>query len=394
MKCKITNKKIEPFMSFGKMPIANGFIDKENFKNEFFFEMEVGFSDEVSLFQLNNHPKPEAMFNTNYPFFTSSSEYMIKHFKNYSEYVKKFLGSNSKIIEIGSNDGTFLKNFDKQNHKCLGFEPSGNVAKTAVEKGVPTINSFFDKRSAKNLNDYVGQTDLICASNVICHIPNLISLIEGIDLLLKKNGTFVFEEPYLGSMFEKVAYDQIYDEHIYMFSASSISKIFKKFKFDLVDIIPQTTHGGSMRYIIKREKNEISQNVKKILKHESDKNLDKIESCLQFKRNCEISKQNIIKKIKSFKNSGKSICGYAATSKSTTVLNYCNIGPNFIDYICDTTKEKIGKFSPGMHIPIKNMRHFYRNLTDCVYLFAWNHKNEILNKEKNFKGEWFSHVEI
>ena len=183
MKCKITNKKIEPFMSFGKMPIANGFIDKENFKNEFFFEMEVGFSDEVSLFQLNNHPKPEAMFNTNYPFFTSSSEYMIKHFKNYSEYVKKFLGSNSKIIEIGSNDGTFLKNFDKQNHKCLGFEPSGNVAKTAVEKGVPTINSFFDKRSAKNLNDYVGQTDLICASNVICHIPNLISLIEGIDLI-------------------------------------------------------------------------------------------------------------------------------------------------------------------------------------------------------------------
>ena len=195
-------------------------------------------------------------------------------------------------------------------------------------------------------------------------------------------------------MFEKVAYDQIYDEHIYMFSASSISKIFKKFKFDLVDIIHQTTHRGSMRYIIKREKNEISQNVKKILKHESDKNLDKIESCLQFKRNCEISKQNIIKKIKSFKNRGKSICGYAATSKSTTVLNYCNIGPNFIDYICDTTKEKIGKFSPGMHIPIKNMRHFYRNLTDCVYLFAWNHKNEILNKEKNFKGEWFSHVEI
>ena len=394
MKCKITNKELKPFMSFGKMPIANGFLNKENFKDEFFFNMEVGFNEDISLFQLNDHPKPEKMFNAKYPFFSGSSEYMKKHFKNYSEYVKKFLNTNSKIIEIGSNDGTFLKNFINQSDKFIGFEPSKNVAELAIKNGVPTIINFFNKSSAKNLKEYVGKTDLICASNVICHVPDLNNLIEAVDILLSKNGTFVFEEPYLGAMLDKVSYDQIYDEHIYMFSASSISKIFKKYKFELVDVIPQSTHGGSMRYVIKREKNEVNNNVNKILNFEKEKKIDKIESCIEFKKNCEISRQKILGTLKSFKDEGKSICGYAATSKSTTILNYCNINSDYIDYICDTTKEKVGKYSPGMHIPIKDMNYFHNNLTNCVYLFAWNHKEEILNKEKNFKGEWFSHVEI
>ncbi len=394
MKCKITNKKLEPFMSFGKMPIANGFLSKENFKNEFFFDMEVGFNEDISLFQLNDHPKPEKMFNENYPFFTGSSEYMKKHFKRYSDYVKKFLNTKSKIIEIGSNDGTFLQNFVNQSDKFIGFEPSKNVADVAIKNGVPTINSFFNKNNAKNLKEYLGKTDLICASNVICHIPNLNDLIEAIDILLNKNGTFVFEEPYLGSMLDKVSYDQIYDEHIYMFSASSISKIFKKFGFELVNISQQITHGGSMRYIIKREKNEISHSVKKVIQYEKEKKIDKIDSCIEFKKNCEKSRENILGKINTLKDKGKSICGYAATSKSTTILNYCQINSDYIDFICDTTKEKIGKYSPGMHIPIKDMDYFRKNLTDCIYLFAWNHKDEILNKEKNFKGEWFSHVQI
>tara|TARA_B100001093_G_scaffold507696_1_gene568636 strand:+ start:271 stop:1455 length:1185 start_codon:yes stop_codon:yes gene_type:complete len=394
MKCKITNKTINPFMSFGKMPIANGFIDKNKFSEEFFFNMEVGFNEDISLFQLNEHPKPEKMFNENYPFFTSSSEFMKNHFKEYANFVKKYLKENSRIIEIGSNDGTFLKNFVDDKNKIIGFEPSKNVADIALKNKVPTINKFFNKNSVENLKEYIKKTDLICASNVICHVPNLNELIESVDMLLKDDGTFIFEEPYLGSMFEKISYDQIYDEHIYMFSASSVSKIFEKFNFKLVDILPQLTHGGSMRYILKRNKNETLPSVKKIIDFERSKNLDKVESCLNFKSNCEKSRKNLIEKIASFKKQGKSICGYAATSKSTTILNYCNINSDQIDYICDTTKEKIGKFSPGMHIPIKDMNYFHNNQTDCAYLFAWNHKNEILSKEKNFKGTWFSHVEL
>ena len=394
MKCKITNKKIEPFMSFGRMPIANGFLTKEEFDSEYFFNMEVGFNDEISLLQLNDHPKPERMFNHNYPFFTGSSKHMVEHFKKYSIFAKKFLKSNSKIIEIGSNDGTFLKNFMDNKKNIIGFEPSKNVADLANSNNIPTVNLFFNKNNIKNFKKFIGKTDLICASNVICHIPDLNDLVETIDLLLSKEGAFVFEEPYLGSMFEKTSYDQIYDEHIFIFSVSSIFKIFKRFNLNLVDVIPQITHGGSMRYIIQRNKDSISSNLKKILTHEKKIKLDSTESCLDFKKNCEISKDKLINKIQLLKKAGKSICGYAATSKSTTVLNYCNIGTDQIDYICDTTKEKINKFSPGKHIPIKDMNHFYKKPTDVAYLFAWNHKKEILNKEKSYKGKWISHVEL
>ena len=190
-------------------------------------------------------------------------------------------------------------------------------------------------------------------------------------------------------MFEKTSYDQIYDEHIFMFSASSVSKIFEKFGFYLNDVIPQNTHGGSMRYIVSREKDKNSKNLSKVLTYEIENKFDQIESCIQFKKNCEISRENIINKIKKFKQIGKSICGYAATSKSTTILNYCNIGTDYIDYICDTTKEKIGKFSPGTHIPIKDMEYFRNNMRDCIYLFAWNHKDEIFNKEKVLKENGF-----
>ena len=396
MKCKITKKKIKPFMSFGNMPIANGFVKKDDFKKEFFFKMEVGFSDELSLFQLNDHPKPESMFNDQYPFYTGSSEYMKNHFKKFSDFVKKkILNGNSKIIEIGSNDGTLLKNFFENKDNILGIEPSKNVADKAISDGVPTLNKFFNVKNISNLKNFLGKTDVILASNCICHIPDLDDLIKGIDLLLNKSGTFIFEEPYLGSMIEKTSYDQIYDEHIYMFSVSAIQKIFKRYNFELVDVLPQITHGGSMRYIIKRSGNNvISSNMNQILEDEKNKKIDTIESCLEFKNNCELSKKNTLKKLNELKNDNKKICGYAATSKSTTVLNYCQINDEIIDFICDTTPEKIGKYSPGMHIPIVNMNHFQNNLPDAAYLFGWNHKDEIFKKESSFKGEWFSHVNL
>ena len=253
MRCKITNQVIDPFMSFGMMPLANGFIKKNQFKNEFFYKMEIGFSKNLSLFQLNEHPKPENMFNEKYPFYTGSSEYMIKHFKNYSKWIKKkFLHSGSKLIEIGSNDGTFLNNFKNNNVQYLGFEPSKNVFQVAKKNQIKIINNFFNKNNIKKklVKKFLHNTDVICASNVICHIPDLKNLIESADQLLTSKGVFVFEEPYLGSMFDKISYDQIYDEHIYMFSLSSVKKIFDLYDFELVDAYPQDTQGGSMLSLI------------------------------------------------------------------------------------------------------------------------------------------------
>ena len=398
MNCKITKKKLTPIMSFGKMPIANGFLNKKNFDKEFFFEMSIGFSNELSLLQLMDHPKPEMMFNDNYPFFTSSSKYMIDHFEDYSNWItNNYPNNNKKLIEIGSNDGTFLSNFKKKNFEIIGFEPSSNVSEIAKNKGLNSVNEFFNTDTVKKFKNFLNQTDVICAANVICHVPDLGNLFEAVDLCLNRNGVFIFEEPYMGSMFSKVSYDQIYDEHIYMFSTSSVSKICKLYDMELINVIKQNTHGGSLRYICARKNtHRIDSNVKKLLDEEKNYNLDNLESCLKFKEDCEDSKLKLRKKLHNFKLSGKKICGYAATSKSTTILNYCDIGSDVIDYICDTTKEKIEKFSPGKHIPIKSMDYFYQNLPDVAFLFAWNHKKEIFEKEKQFSktGEWIAHVEL
>jgi methylation protein EvaC len=399
MNCKITKLPIIPFMSFGKMPIANGFLKKDEFEKEFFFDMEVGFSEKCSLFQLKDHPTPEQMFNKNYPFFTGSSEAMKLHFHKFSDFLKKnYIKNNSKIIEIGSNDGTFLSNFKNSNLKYIGFEPSSNVAELANKNGIKTINNFFGLNSLDMVKKFIKQTDVIFAANVICHIPDLINLIKTVDQLLSKEGVFIFEEPYLGSMFEKTSYDQIYDEHIFMFSGTAVKKIFDLFDMELIDLIKQKTHGGSMRYIISRKKEKkINSNVKKILDEEKLHNLDNVESCLNFKNNCESSKNKTNNYLRKLISEGKKIVGYAATSKSTTILNYCNIDHETITYICDTTKEKIGKYSPGMHIPIVSVDHFRKDNAEIAYLFAWNHKDEILNKEKIFgknNCKWISHVDI
>ena len=398
MKCKITEKKMEPFMSFGKMPIANGFLEEKDFNKEFFFNMEIGFSNEISLLQLNDHPKPSMMFNDNYPFFTGSSEYMKSHFKNYADWIKKnYVPKGKNIIEIGSNDGTFLKNFNDSETNAIGFEPSNNVANKAKIDGTNTLNEFFNTDTVSELKNFLNRTDLICAANAICHIPDLNNLIKAIDLMLNKKGLFIFEEPYLGSMFKKTSYDQIYDEHIFIFSVTAINKIFNLFEMQLIDCVPQDTHGGSMRYVISRKNTyPINKNVNKYLEIEKRDNLDNISSCLKFKSECELSKEKLKSKIKEILNQNRNICGYAATSKSTTILNYCDISKENIDYICDTTKEKIGKYSPGTHIPIVSMEHFKKNMPDVAFLFAWNHKTEIFEKEKEFSklGEWIAHIDI
>ena len=396
-KCKITGKKIPQIIDFGKMPIANGFLKKKDFNKEYFYNMGVSFSEDISLLQLNNHPKPEMMFNKKYPFFTSSSNFMKSHFKKYADWAKKkyIKKNNSKIIEIGSNDGTFLKNFKKTNFQNVGFEPSKNVSDIAKKKGINSINKFFNRKNLNNLEKFVGNTDIIFGANVVCHIPDLVEFILTCNLALNENGKIIFEEPYLGSMYQKVSYDQIYDEHIFLFSINSIKKIFNIFDFELIDVLPQNTHGGSMRYVLERKRSKINKKVKNFIELEKRQNIDSLKGAAIFKKKCELSKEKLQYKLAEIKRRGKAICGYGATSKSTTILNYCNIKSNVIDCIFDTTPNKIGKFSPGVHIPIVDYRYFKKKFYEYSFLFAWNHKNEIEKKETSYLGKggkWITHL--
>lgn len=399
-KCNVTSEEISSFMNFGSMPSANAFLEQKDFFRERFYDLKVGFNKKISLFQLVNIPTFTKQVYKNYPFFTHKSKYMVKHFNQCAKWlIKNFLLDRSNIIEIGSNDGTMLKNFKSTSINALGVDPSINVARYANSFGVKTIPIFFTKKNMEYFKKFYKKTKVIFAANVFCHVKDLVDIIFCVDYLLEKDGYFIFEEPYLGSMYKNVSYDQLYDEHIYMFSITSIKNIFELFDFTLLDALEQKTHGGSMRYIVTRKKNKINskRNIDRILKQEDKLNISNYEGCLEFRSNCEKSKELMYDKIVKLKKNNKKICGYAATAKSTTILNYCSIGPNLIDCIYDTSDEKIGKFSPGMHIPIKSMNDFNNTNHDYAYLFAWNHKKEIFSKEKKFisrGGKWMCHVKI
>lgn len=398
-KCRVSNTPLIKVLNFGMQPLGNGFIDAEDKQSEYFFPMEIGYSEKSMMFQLIEQPSPEKMFHDHYAFFSSTSKYMADHFKNFaSEIIKsKFLSKEDPfVVELGCNDGIMLKNFSQLRIRHLGIEPSLNVAQEANKVGVRTISEFFTEALAETIISKEGQADVFFAANVICHIPNIIDLAKGIKKILKPTGVLMFEDPYLGDVIVKTSYDQIYDEHVFLFSAHAVQYLFGLVGMELIDLLPQKTHGGSMRYVLAHKgKYSVDHSVNRIIKKEQEQGLDKLTTFDIFRNNVEKSKLNLVSLLRKLKSEGKSIAGYAATSKSTTVLNYCGIGPDLIDYICDTTPIKQGKLSPGMHIPVVSYEKFKINPPDYALLLAWNHADEIISKEKDFElngGKWIVHV--
>ncbi len=397
--CRVCNSKIETFMTFGKMPIANGFLTPDQVKDEYFFELAPAFCSSCGMLQLVDQPAPEKMFHENYAFFSSTSRYMQTHFKAFAELVisRVFTGRKDPfVVELGSNDGIMLGNFKEAGFRHLGIEPSSNVADVARGKGIQTISEFFGLDLAKQIVAKHGHADAVLSANVMCHIPDINGVAAGIRHLLKPDGMLIFEDPYLGDVLTKTSYDQIYDEHVFVFSALSVSAAFGRHGLELIDVLPQITHGGSMRYVLApKGSHPVGAAVVALLEKERAQGLDKAATYDQFRKNCEASKKALRELLESIKREGKRVVGYAATSKSTTVTNYCGIGPDLIEFISDTTPIKQGKLSPGAHIPVKSHAEFAAKYPEYALLFAWNHAAEIFAKEDAFKasgGKWISFV--
>ncbi len=348
------------------------------------------------MFQLAEQPDPEKMFHSTYPFYTGSSLHMKEHFKALANLLKRnFLSPGALVLEIGSNDGTFLENL-QPDYRCLGIEPSAGPAQRAIERKIPTKIDFFNLQTAQHIYEECGRASVMTAANCLCHIPDPHAVFEGIQLLLDHDGIAVLEDPYLGSVLSQTAYDQIYDEHVFLFSVTAMNFMVTKFGFEIFDLEPQWTHGGSMRYFIgRKQRRTISSNVNKFLAQEAQSGFKTISFYQGFKKRCERSKDALLDCLMDLKEKSSSVAGYAATSKSTTVLNYCGIGPDLISFISDTTPDKQGRFSPGMHIPIYSYDYFQKNYPQTAVLFAWNHAEEIMNKESAFRkagGRWLRYV--
>ncbi len=396
-KCLICQTPYEPFMSFGPMPIANGFLTPEQFVDEYFFELKVGYCPACHMVQLAEQPDREKMFHENYAFFSSTSKGMQAHFKQFADGVMAGLASPDPfVVEIGSNDGIMLRHFAAAGMRHLGVEPSANVAQVALDQGIHTVCEFFDEALVERIIAEHGHADRVLAANVTCHIPYLHSVMAGIKRLLKPDGMYIFEDPYLGDIIEKTSYDQIYDEHAFYFSVASLSHLFDQHELEIVDVAAQPVHGGSMRYTVAHKgARKPSATVEAQRAKEESMGLHRPETYSRLRRRIEQSRDDLVRLLRDLKVQGKRVVGYGATSKSTTVINYCGITPALIDYISDTTPIKQGKFSPGAHIPVRPYEEFVANYPDYALLFAWNHQPEIMAKEEPFRaagGKWILFV--
>ncbi len=393
-KCPICNaNSLIQFISFGQMPVANAFIQSgELNKPEYTYEMAVGFCEYCKMVQLiNNVPYekyivPDKIGKRNYAFFSSiSTKAMEEHFAEAAKEIeRKFLEQDSKVLEIGSNDGIFLKNF--KNNKILGIEPSNNVADVAIQQGIETITEFFSESLSNKIVLQRGKFKAIFSANVILNIIDLHDLLKGINILLEEDGVFIFEDPYIVDILEKTAYDQIYDEHVWYFSLTSLLNLLEMHNLEIFDAEKQWVHGGSMRvYACKKGKRDKTERLFQYLKEEKEKGIDTIKPYLEFTERVKESKRELVNLLMGLKSQGKKIVGYAAASKGTIVMNYCNIGKEVIDYIADSTPYKQGLYNPGKHIPIVSPEYFQQDKNvDYALLSAWNHAEGIMEKEKDF----------
>ena len=391
MDCRICGTTTKRFLDLGKQPTANNFIkDNTLFSEERFYHLEVYFYPECYSVQLGKCPEPDEVFNKYYPFFTSSSKFMRDHFEALANWIKLNVLAVREgfIVEIGSNDGTFLKHF--KNGKHLGIEPSKSVNDKANDQGIYTWRTFFGEECAKKILDSNGQADVIVSTNTFPHVLRRIGMLQGIKKLLSPSGIWINEEAYLGSIMSRVEYDQFYNEHVFYSSIASYAKIMEMFGLEIINLGFQDVHGGSIRYYIthasgKRSKQKERDFIATRIKEEGLNNFEKFRL---FEEKVKFSVHGLMYKLRELKRKKELIVGYGATAKSATILNYCEIDSTLIESIYDTSPMKWGTYSPGMHIPIVSYDKFEEDAPKNVVLFAWNHATEIYGKEKDKKINW------
>ena len=380
------------FLDLGIQPIANKFLQEAD-EDEYKFNLTVEFDDETKLVSLGNFVRPELMFNDSYVYHSSNSDTMRKHFKDYSDLLKRDFDP-QKVLEIGSNDGVFVRNFDEKT--TIAVEPCGNFANMTNSLDYKTYDEFWNLKLARKIVTNHGKRDLISSSNCICHIQDLEDAFNAVYECITDNGVFVFEDPSLIRMLERVSYDQIYDEHAHIFSVTALQNLLNRSGLEIFRVENLDVHGGSNRiYACKQDTQKIENSVVENLNIEQEYGIGDLTTYREFAKKVERSKDALINLLTSLKDEGRKIVSYGATSKSTTVFNYCSIGPELIDYIVDTTKDKQGKLSPGAHIPVIAPEKGFDDSVDVAFLGAWNYEKEILTKEDKFLrngGRFITHI--
>jgi SAM-dependent methyltransferase len=389
-RCRICkNKKLEKILDLGKMPLANAFLDKNQIsQKEISYPLRVVWCESCGLIQIDEIVPPEVLFK-NYIYVSGTSEALRKHFEGLAtEVVTNFkLNSESLVIDIGSNDGTLLKEFKKHGLKVLGVEPAVNIAKIAEENGIKTISNFFSVDIAKKIVRENGKAEVITATNVVAHTNDLDGLLKGVSYLLKDDGVFVIEVPYLVDLLENVEFDTIYHEHLSYFAVRPLKKFFGEHDFKIINVERVKIHGGTIRVFVSKKKSRynISKNVNKLILLEKKKKMHEVTVYKNFAGQVKKLKKDLVSLLQRLKSENKKVIGYGAAAKGNTLLNYYHIGPELIEFIADLNPMKQNKFTPGTNIPVYSPEQIYEAKPDYMLILAWNFADEIMKQQLKFK---------
>ncbi|MBL1215742.1 MAG: methyltransferase domain-containing protein [Ignavibacteriae bacterium] len=392
-KCRFCGNKLNTtFADFAMSPICNDVLYPDQLNQmEPHYPLHVYVCNKCFLVQLEEFVSPEKIFN-DYTYFSSYSEYWLKHVKEYVNTItdKFSLNKNSYVVELASNDGYLLQYFLEKGIPVLGVEPASTVAAAAEKKGVKTLIKFFGEKTANDIRNEYGSADLLLGNNVLAHVPDINDFVGGMKILLKPDGIITMEFPHLMRLIEDNQFDTIYHEHFSYLSFSVVSKIFEDKGLNMFDVEQLETHGGSLRIYAKHIENEslkINKNVKELLNKENEAGIYDMKYYNNFKEKVIKTKRDILSCLIDIKNKGNQIAGYGAPGKGNTLLNYCGIKTDFINFTVDRNPHKQNKFLPGSLIPIYSTEKIKEEKPDYVFILPWNLKEEIM-EQLSYIREW------
>ncbi len=378
------------FCDLGMSPLSNSYVAADELQAmEPFYPLHAYVCSECFLVQLDEFESPQEIF-SDYAYFSSFSDSWLEHSKNYAQLMQSRLGldASSQVVEIASNDGYLLQYFVDAGIPVLGVEPAANVAAAAMEKGIPTIVKFFGIATAKEMVDAGQQADLMLGNNVLAHVPDINDFVAGMAIVLKPGGVITMEFPHLLQLMRNNQFDTIYHEHFSYLSLLSVEQIFAKHGLQVFDVDELPTHGGSLRIYARLARNEpVSDNIIALRTTEDDAGLSELDTYAAFGEKAQAIKRSLLEFLIAAKRDGKRVAAYGAPAKGNTLLNYCGVRQDLIEFTVDRSPAKQDRFLPGTHIPVYAPEKLSDAKPDYVLILPWNIKDEIMDKMHHIR-DW------
>lgn len=383
------NTNLDLVISFGYTPLADGLLTKDQLDQpEYTAPLDLAFCPDCGLVQITESVPPEILFCRDYPYFSSVSPSLLRHFGGSAQAImqSRSLTSESLVIEAASNDGYMLKNFVEKGISVLGIDPASGPAEAALKSGVPTLNTFFTQELAEKLSSEGKKADVFLANNVLAHVPDLNGFVTGVSTLLKDDGVAVIEAPYVVDLVDHCEFDTIYHQHLCYFSVTALDQLFRRHSLYLNHIERLDIHGGSLRLFV--EKSEaVQDSVKGLLANEVERKVDRLDYYRQFSDRVHELKHSLTNILLYIKQQGKTVVGYGAAAKATTLLSYFGINKTFLNYIADLNTFKHGRYMGVNHLPIVPPSKIMEDKPDYILILAWNFAEEIMQQQDNYRKQ-------